>query len=383
MGPTAPASEVALVRMAAQQIMKGRDELPAITSIVLRKLALPLIRPYRLSYRTFTTFEPFMVEVQDEAGRSGFADAHISPGSSLETRDGGWAFLLRHAQAAIGRDVNEVMADLLGEFEQSKVATTSFVTALEVLRKHPMLVLEHDSAHPLLTPVNSLEERDIEQELEQAIAEGFKTFKVKVGKDVGADLARVAVIQRATAGKATLRLDANRAYSRAQALAFAQGLNPEGIELFEQPCEADEWEANGAVAAVSPVPLMLDEPICTLDDIARAGDMPGVGYCKLKLKRFGGLDRLRAGMDAVRAHGMQPVLGDGLGSETHAWLEACVARHTLDNAGEFNGFLKPHSRLFENSLPFAQGTITLPAGYWPKLDLATVERLTAESVTFR
>ena len=89
-----------------------------------------------------------------------------------------------------------------------------------------MLVLEHDSAHPLLTPVNSLEERDIEQELEQAIAEGFKTFKVKVGKDVGADLARVAVIQRATAGKATLRLDANRAYSRAQALAFAQGSTP-------------------------------------------------------------------------------------------------------------------------------------------------------------
>lgn len=357
--------------------------MPAITRVILRKLALPLVRPYRLSYRTFTLFEPFMVEVQNEDGQTGFADAHISPGSSEETREGGWAFLLRHATAAPGREVEDVMADLLAEFSQSKVATTSFVTALEVLRKHPMLELERDTTLPLLTPVNSLEQYEIEEELAREIEAGFRTFKVKVGKDVAADLERVALIQKATKGKATLRLDANRAYTHAQALDFVKGLNPDGIELFEQPCEAEEWEANGDVAAHSPVPLMLDEPICTLDDIARAGDMPGVGYCKLKLKRFGGLDRLRDGLDAVRAHGMQPVLGDGLGSETHAWLEACVARQAIDNAGEFNGFLKSESRLFENPLPFENGTITLPAEYWPSLDRSIIERLTVDTVTFK
>lgn len=357
--------------------------MPAITRVTLRKLALPLVRPYRLSYRTFTVFEPFMVEVEDEDGNTGFADAHISPGSSAETRDGGWDFLLSHAKAAPGRDVEDVMAGLFDDFPKSKVATTSFVTALEVLRTHPMLVLDDDSELPLLAPVNSLEPRQIEEELAAGMAKGFRTFKVKVGKDVAADLERVAIIRRATAGQATLRLDANRAYSHAQALEFVKGLSPDGIELFEQPCEAEEWEANGDIAAHSPVPVMLDEPICTLDDIARAGDMPGVGYCKLKLKRFGGLDRLREGMDAVRDHGMQPVLGDGLGSETHAWLEACVARQTLDNAGEFNGFLKPTSRLFENPLPFENGTITLPARYWPKLDRSTINRLTVQTVTFK
>jgi hypothetical protein len=38
---------------------------------------------------------------------------------------------------------------------------------------------------------------------------------------------------------------------------------------------------------------MLDEPICELADVERASGIPNVGYCKLKLKRFGGLDLLR------------------------------------------------------------------------------------------
>ena len=128
---------------------------------------------------------------------------------------------------------------------------------------------------------------------------------------------------------------------------------------------------------------MLDEPICTLADIDRAAGIDDVGYCKLKLKRFGSLERLRQGLERVRANGMEPVLGDGLGSEIHGWLEACVARTTIRNAGEFNGFLKPHERLFAEPLPFEDGAIVLPAGYWPSLDRQAVERFTLEETNFQ
>lgn len=353
-----------------------------IRRITVRRLDLPLIRPYKLSYRTFEAFEPYLVEIEDGDGRRGFGDAHISPGSSAETRGGGWAFLTGHAQAAIGRSVEDVRAALLADSARSKVAATSLATALDVLEDHPLLTPEADARLPLLAPVNQTEPDAIAAEIEAGVAAGFTTFKVKVGKDVAADLARVRTVQAAAQGRATLRLDANRAFSRADALRFVDGLDPSGIALFEQPCEADEWEANAAVAAASPVPLMLDEPICTLDDIARAGSLPGVGFCKLKLKRFVSLDRLREGIEAVRAHGMDAVLGDGLGSEVHSWLEACVARVCIDNAGEFNGFLKPRDRLLSPQLPFAGGAIQLAAGWRPQLDPSAVARLTAEAVTF-
>src|SRR3546814_1892747 len=79
------------------------------------------------------------------------------------------------------------------------------------------------------------------------------------------------------------------------------------------------------------------------------------------LKRFGGLNRLKQGLDAVRANGMEAVLGDGLGSEIHNWLEACVARTTIRNAGEFNGFLKPRERLLTPPMPFRDGSLHLPS----------------------
>ena len=71
-----------------------------------------------------------------------------------------------------------------------------------------------------------------------------------------ADLRRLGQIQTLLRGRATLRLDANRAFSLEQGLRFATGLDPEGIELFEQPCDANDWEYNARVAESFPVPLM-------------------------------------------------------------------------------------------------------------------------------
>jgi hypothetical protein len=64
-------------------------------------------------------------------------------------------------------------------------------------------------------------------------------------------------------------------------------------------------------------------------------------------------------------------------------MEACVAAHTLDNAGEMNGFLKVAQRLFANPLEFRDGAIRLRAGYWPEIDRTVLERHTRDSRAFR
>jgi L-Ala-D/L-Glu epimerase len=113
--------------------------------------------------------------------------------------------------------------------------------------------------------------------------------------------------------------------------------------------------------------------------------MRNVGFCKLKLKRFGGLALLEEALAAVRAHGMEPVLGDGLGTELSCWMEACVATWTIRNAGEFNGFLKPKLRLFREPLRFAAGELILSAGFRPTLDsgvLAANEIVRERSAAF-
>lgn len=347
-----------------------------VHEVTLRRLRLPLIRPYRLSYRTFTEFEPIVVHIRSSSGREGWGEGHISPGSSTETREGGWRFCREHAGKIIGKDARASARLLAESMSASKVAATALLTAIEMMQDDSVLQVEAPVAFPLVTPFQALNVEDMERETESLLAQGFGTFKIKVGNDAGADLARVKAIHRAVAGRAKLRIDANRGYSREAGCRFASSLDPDGIELFEQPCAAEDWEANAAVAAVSSVPLMLDEPICDISDIARAGDIRGVGFCKLKLKRFGGLQSLRDALTRVRDCGMQPVLGDGLSAEINCWMEACAAVGLVTNAGEFNGFLKPSVRLFSDPLPFSFGRIELPAGFRPEIDRDAMERHT-------
>lgn len=354
---------------------------PRVADVALHRLRLPLATPYRLSYHTFEAFEPVLVVVRDDSGRSGFGEGHVSPGSSSETPAGAWAFCRAHARRLVGVSPCAAKAALARHLADSPVAATALATALEMLTDHPLLRVETTTRLPLLTPFNALASDAIAAEAEQRLAQGFRTFKVKVGQDVARDLARVQAIQQAVAGRATLRIDANRGYNRADGCRFAAALDPAGIELFEQPCAAEDWDANAAVAKASVVPLMLDEPICSITDVERAATIDGVGLCKLKLKRFGGLDRLCAALARVRELGMEPVLGDGLSAEPCCWMEACVARSTIGNAGEFNGFLKPRARLFREPLACADGALRLAPGR-PTLHPQRLAEVTLESQRF-
>ena len=161
-----------------------------LQEITLRTVRLPLIRPYVLSYRTFTEFEPIIVQVRDSDGRIGWGEGHISPGSSTETRDGGWAFCREHAAAVVGKDTREAKATICANVSASKVAATALLTAIEMLEDHPLLTIDREVRLPLLTPFNSSKPDEIGTEVERRIEEGFRTFKIKVGKDPADDLKR-------------------------------------------------------------------------------------------------------------------------------------------------------------------------------------------------
>lgn len=353
-----------------------------VAEITLYLIKLPLATPYHVSYRVYDDFEPIIVEVRDKDGRIGWGEGHVSPGYSDETIEGAWAFSRTHAEKMIGKDAAAAKAHLLPSISASPVAASALITAIEMLEGNPLLDVNEEARLPLLAPFHATRPEDVAAEVEERLAEGFRTLKVKVGKDVEADLARVGAIQAAAGGRATIRLDANRGFSKSDGCRFASSIDPQGIELFEQPCDAKDWEANGAVAAVSTVPVMLDESIYDLADITRAAGMKGVGFVKLKLKKLGGLDLLRAGLMRIRARGLEPVLGDGVAAEIGCWMEACIARGTIANAGEFNGFLKPKARLFVEPLVFENGAIVLRPGFAPEIDRKVLERHTAATERF-
>ncbi len=341
---------------------------------------LPLVTPYKVSLMTIEGFDPFLIEVFDDEGNAGFGEALIIPGYTAETVAGSWDLCNRLSRQIVGLSVDDASALVARHVGEGAGAASAVLAAIDMLGRNPLLDAREEFAVPLLAPLHAHELPAIGPEVESRLDEGFRTLKVKVGFDWKEDLRRVRHIQERVDGRASLRLDANQGYGVADGRAFAAALEPAGIELFEQPCHMDDWNGNAQVAAVSAVPVMLDESIYGVADIARAAAIEGVGFVKLKLKKIGSVDMLVTALGEIRSRGLTPVLGDGVSIEIGCWMEACVARYTIDNAGEMNGFLKTKARLFQTPLEFEGGSIRVPAGYWPRLDRDAVEGHTIRSM---
>ena len=84
----------------------------------------------------------------------------------------------------------------------------------------------------------------------------------------------------------------------------------------------------------------------------------------------------------MRELGITPVVGNGAASDVGCLVEACVARSTVDCAGENNGFLKNRAQLLAQPLRFEAGTIVLEPGFSTELDRAIVDRYAREKVRF-
>jgi L-alanine-DL-glutamate epimerase-like enolase superfamily enzyme len=133
---------------------------------------------------------------------------------------------------------------------------------------------------------------------------GYQTLKVKLGTD--RDRAIVDAV-RAGAPDATLRVDANEAWTPKGAVAKSQWLADAGVEFVEQPVPATDPEGLRYVSEHSPLPIAVDESCVAPSDVPQVADRADVVVCKLM--KCGGVQAARDLFAAARAHGLGTMLG--------------------------------------------------------------------------
>jgi len=159
-----------------------------------------------------------------------------------------------------------------------------------------------------------------------AVEAGFDVLKVKLGTDD--DEARVAAVREA-APDATLRVDANEAWTPKEAVRRCALLDDYGVEFVEQPVSADDPDGLRFVTERSPLPVVADESCVAASDVPGLADR--VDGVNLKLMKCGGLRETRRAIHAARAHGLSVMLGCMI--ETNASIAAaCHLAPLLDHA---------------------------------------------------
>jgi len=138
----------------------------------------------------------------------------------------------------------------------------------------------------------------LREQLGAWVKDGIRRVKMKVGREPTADVERVRVAREAIGGTAELYVDANGAYSRKQALAFAERFAGHGVSWFEEPVSSNDLDGMRLIRDRAPPGM----------DIA-AGEY---GYDLVYFRRMlegGAVDVLQA--DATRCAGMTEFLRVG------------------------------------------------------------------------
>ncbi len=160
--------------------------------------------------------------------------------------------------------------------------------------------------------------KDLQDEMCRHLDAGYTMVKMKVGgMALADDLARVEAVKSILPNGAQLAVDANSKFDRAQALAYARGLEPLGLRWFEEPCDPLDFGLLADIAAAYPPPLSTGENLFSTQDVEN-------------LVRFGGLRPERNDViqiDPPQAYGIVQYARTLEMLARHGWPRASMFPH--------------------------------------------------------
>ncbi len=186
----------------------------------------------------------------------------------------------------------------------------------------------------------------------QAVAQGFRAVKIKVGyPTLREDVRRIETVRAAVGDDIDIMIDANQSLTAAEAIRRGRAFEALGCAWWEEPIPADDIEGYAALTRALDIPIATGENLYTPADFARFLQRGAVDIIQPDLRRAGGPTALlQIGLmaDAFRI----PYASHGGGPE-QLNLMAC-----LPNARYLEtGLIGPDS-----PLKLVDGFVQIPAG---------------------
>ena len=131
-------------------------------------------------------------------------------------------------------------------------------------------------------------------QIEAKMQAGFRCIKLKIGAiNFEEELSLLKMIRRHFSAKEIeLRVDANGAFSPAEALEKLKRLSELDLHSIEQPIRAGQWDSMARLSQLSPLPIALDEELIGVHSTSRKKELLETihpQYIILKPSLHGGL----------------------------------------------------------------------------------------------
>lgn len=374
-----------------------------IEHVELRRIAMPLVAPFRTSFGSQTERDILLVRVELSADAGGRGDtvegwgecvALSEPSYSPEYVDGAQHVMIHHLLPRLigagpleAADVAPLLAKMHGhpmakaalemavldaQLRATGQSFAAFLGAERTTIPSGVSVGIHDSTDELLAAVQGY------------VDDGYVRIKLKI--EPGSDIEQVAAVRDLIGPDTPFQVDANTAYRRTDG-AHLSRLDEYDLLLIEQPLPEDDIIGHARLAAEVDTPICLDESLVSAAGTADAIELGACEIANIKPGRVGGY------LEAVRIHDLCvakniPVwcggmLETGIGRAANAAL-AALPGFTLP--GDISASTRFYARdIVTDPITITDGHVTVPttAGLGfdldrPFLDEVTTSRLTID-----
>jgi O-succinylbenzoate synthase len=342
-----------------------------IEAVELRRVRMPLVAPFRTSFGSYTERDILLLRVVTSDGEGwGECVALPDPAYSSEYVEGCQHVLTEHllprllsrpALSATG--VAEALRPFAGH-RMAKAAIEMAVLDAELRARGESFAAHLGAVRPAIDCGVSVGIHDTVDALLGAVAgylaEGYRRVKLKI--EPGWDLEPVRAVRQRFGPDVRLQVDANAAYTLADARLLAR-LDEFDLLLIEQPLPEEQVRAHAELARVVRTPICLDESIVSAQAAADAIAMGACAIVNVKPGRVGGYLEARRVHDVCAAHGVPVWMGGML--ETGLGRAGNVAMAALPNF-TLPGDVSASSRYYERDItePFVMedGRLRVPEG---------------------
>jgi o-succinylbenzoate synthase len=344
------------------------------------RIAFVEVIPYALPFREFYVTsrgslaqrEMVLLRLRSEDGLVGLGEAvpmSLRGGASL-ARVVGELELLSELSELDEAGLSGGIANL------SAPARCAALTALMDLRGRRAAIAGHSAAaagEPVRCNATLVagEPAAVAEDARRWAAEGFSTFKLKLG--TGDDAGQVRAVREAVGPEARIRVDANAAWDVAAAKRTLQELEELDIELAEQPVGTLEEAAE--LASGTSIPIAADESVESRADAERAVALGACDLAAVKLSKVGGPEAAIEIAEVLPSY-LSSALDGPVGIAAAAQVAQTLGENTPAGAVDLAHGLATQ-RLFSSTVAAVEcqlrdGMLHLPAG--PGLGVEIDER---------
>jgi O-succinylbenzoate synthase len=363
-----------------------------VTGVVLHRVHLPLVTPFRSAHGVETVRDALLVRVDTPDGAGwGECVAMSDPTYTSEYVDGaqqvmaGWlAPLLLSAGELGGADVAGVLSPVKGH-PMAKAALELAVLDAELRQRQQSLAAFFGAQRERVLVGVAVGISGSVDALVDAVAAhvaaGYRRVKLKI--EPGWDVAPVAAVRDTFGDDLMVQVDANGSYAEVGGEALF-ALDDFGLLLIEQPLDDDDLAGHAKLATRLRTPICLDESITSARRAAEAVAMGACSIVNIKPGRVGGYIEAKRIHDDCLAAGVATWIGGML--ETGIGRAANLALAGLPGCtlpGDISASNRYYATDVTPAFVLEDGALTVPSAPGIGVDVLTdvIDELTTARVT--